>query len=72
MIEEATARQMIRPLYRGAFLFFSLGGIAAIAVSFLEDPYPWKFQISGTAFVLFFGYLGVIGKTPKWLQEHRR
>ena len=61
--------QRLRPLYRGFFIFFAVAGVVAIALSFWEEPRPWKFWISGSTMTIFFGYLGFTGKIPKWLRQ---
>lgn len=65
-------RQKLRPLYRGFLLFLCVAGVIAVLVSFMEQPKPWKFWISGSVMSVLFGYLGFTGRTPKWLQDRKR
>jgi len=62
----------LNPWLRGfsLFLFFA-GLIAVLLATFVEEPRPWKFQISGSCFTVLFGYLGITGRIPNWLQERK-
>jgi hypothetical protein len=60
-------KKLSRPL-RFACLFLSAATIFALTASLVEEPMPWKFQISGSVFMIVFGYLGITGKAPKWIK----
>lgn len=43
--------------------------LIALLASGFEEPNPWKFQITGSCFLVLFGYLGITGKTPDGLNK---
>ena len=62
----------LRPLLRGFCIFLFIAGLFAVFLAtFVEEPRPWKFQISGSCFTVLFGYFGITGKIPNWLQEKK-
>jgi len=72
MKETDSSTQRLRPLYRGACILFAIAGVIAVALSFIEEPRPWEFQISGSVFALAFGFLGFRGVIPKWIGKQTK
>lgn len=55
---------------QGFSIFLFIGGVFALFCAiFLEESRPWEFLISGSCFSILFGYFGITGRTPSWLQK---
>ena len=71
-MEEEHQRRRLRPAWCVVCICISVAGVIAVTMSFVEQPKPWKFWISGSVMSALLGYLGFTGKVPKWLQDAKR